>query len=125
MVAFFGLLYLTKDNAVIPDAMEIPVSSDAGYNDPKISKTVIAGTKADISIQLEQLNLDQQIQDSINNGQFKQARVKLLEMAALAVQQNDKNKLSNYMLLLGRVATNEMEFDAAEVYLQEALDIAV
>jgi hypothetical protein len=125
VVAFFGLLYLTKDGEIIPDEMEIPVGSYAGYYDPKISKTVIAGTKADISIQLEQLNLDRQIQDSINNGQFKQARVKLLEMAALAVRQNDKNKLSNYMLLLGKVATNEMEFDAAEVYLQEALDIAV
>jgi hypothetical protein len=49
----------------------------------------------------------------------------LLEQAASAVQQANKNKLSNIMLLLGKVATNEMEFDAAEVYLQEALDIAV
>jgi len=125
VIAFFGLLYLTNDNEVDPESMEIPVGSYAGYYDPKISKTVIAGTKADTSIQLDQLNLDRQIQDLIKNSQFKQARVKLLENAALAVRQDNKNRLGSIMLLLGKVATNEMEFDAAEVYLQEALDIAV
>jgi len=124
VVAFFGLLYLTKDDGAGTDAMEIPVAGHAGYYDPKISKTVIAGTRADTSIQLNQLNLDKQIQDLIKNSQFKQARVRLLEMAALAVQQDNKKRLGNIMLLLGKVATNEMEFDAAEVYLQEALDIA-
>ena len=124
VIAFFGLLYFTKDDGVSTNAMEIPVAVHAGYYDPKISKTVIAGTRADISIQLDRLNLDQQIQDLIKNGQFKQARVRLLEKAALAVQQDDKKRLGNIMLLLGKVATNEMELDAAEVYLQEALDIA-
>jgi hypothetical protein len=124
-VAFIGFLYITEDDGPGHDAMEIPVGSYTGYYDPKISKTVIAGTRADISIQLDQLKLDQHIQDLLKNSQFKQARVTLLEMAALAVQQDDKNRLSNIMLLLGKVATNEMEFDAAEVYLQEALDIAV
>jgi hypothetical protein len=125
VIAFFGLLYLANDNEVDPDAMAFPAVSFAGYYDPKISKTVIAGTKADTSIQLAQLDMDQQIQDLIKNSQFKQARVKLLENAALAVRQDNKNRLGNIMLLLGKVATNEMEFDAAEVYLQEALDIAV
>ncbi|MCZ6798315.1 MAG: hypothetical protein O7D36_10260 [Gammaproteobacteria bacterium] len=124
-VAFLGFLYITKDDGPGPDAMEIPVGGFSGYYDPKISKTVITGTKADISIQIDQLKLDQKIQDLIKTSQFKQARVTLLELAALAVQQKNKNKLSNVMLLLGKVATNEMEFDAAEVYLQEALDIAV
>ena len=124
MVAFFGLLYLSKYDGLSPDDMDISVDSHAGYYDPKISKTVIAGTRADTSIQLDLLNLDQQIQDLIKNGQFKQARVRLLENAALAVQQDNKKRLGNIMLLLGKVATNEMEFDAAEVYLQEALDIA-
>ncbi len=124
-VAFFGFLYITKDDGLSPDAMEIPVGSFASYYDPKISKTVITGTRSDISIQLEQLKLDTKIQDLIKNSQFKQARVTLLELAAGAVQQENKTKLSNIMLLLGKVATNEMEFDAAEVYLQEALDIAV
>lgn len=124
-VAFLGFLYITKDDGPGPDAMEIPVDGFNSYYDPKISKTVITGTKADISIQIDQLKLDQKIQDLIKTSQFKQARVTLLELAALAVQQKNKNKLSNVMLLLGKVATNEMEFDAAEVYLQEALDIAV
>ncbi len=124
-VAFLGFLYITKDDGPGPDAMEIPVGGFSSYYDPKISKTVITGTKADVSIQIDQLKLDQKIQDLIKTSQFKQARVTLLELAALAVQQKNKNKLSNVMLLLGKVATNEMEFDAAEVYLQEALDIAV
>ncbi len=124
-VAFLGFLYITKDDGLSPDAMEIPVGGFSSYYDPKISKTVITGTKADISIQIDQLKLNQQIQDLIKTSQFKQARVTLLELAALAVQQKNKNKLSNIMLLLGKVATNEMEFDAADVYLQEALDIAV
>jgi len=125
VVVFFGFLYVTNDDGIISDRVEFSDSDYVGYYDPKISKTVVANTRADVSIQLDQLNLNEQIQDLIKGGQFKQARVKLLEMAALAVQQNDKSRLGNFMLLLGKVATNEMEFDAAEVYLQEALDIAV
>ena len=119
-LAFLGFLYITKDDGVSSERMEIAV----GYYDPKISKTVIAGTKANISVQLDQLKLDQHIHDLIENSQFKQARVTLLEMAALAVQGNDKNRLGDIMLLLGKVATNEMEFGVAEAYLEEALDIA-
>jgi len=119
-LAFLGFLYISKDDNATLERMEIPV----GYHDPKISKTVIAGTKADISLQLAQLKLDQHIQDLIENGKFKQARVILLEKAAIAVQGNDKNRLGDIMLLLGQVATNEMEFGVAEAYLEEALDIA-
>jgi len=119
-LAFLGFLYVTKDDGVIPERMEIPV----GYYDSKISKTVIAGTKADISVQLDQLKFDRHIHDLIENSKFKQARVTLLEKAALAVQGNDKNRLGDIMLLLGKVATNEMEFGVAEAYLEEALDIA-
>jgi tetratricopeptide (TPR) repeat protein len=119
-LAFLGFLYITKDDGVTSERMEIPV----GYYDPKISKTVIAGTKADISVQLDQLKFDRHIHDLIENSKFKQARVTLLEKAALAVQGNDKNRLGDIMLLLGKVATNEMEFGVAEAYLEEALDIA-
>jgi hypothetical protein len=123
-LAFLGFLYITNDDGVTSEGMEFSVGSLAGYFDPKISKTVIAGTKADISVQLDQLKFDQHIHDLIANSEFKQARVTLMEKAALAVQGNDKNRLGDIMLLLGKVATNEMEFGVAEAYLEEALDIA-
>jgi hypothetical protein len=84
----------------------------------------------DVSTQLSQIKienspLEQEIRELLLGGDFKQSTTMLLEVAALAIQQGDKNKLGKIMLLLGEVATNEQELDMAEVYLQEALDIAL
>lgn len=68
-----------------------------------------------------QLKIWQLLQDS----QFKLAQTSLLEMAATAVEHNDKAQLTNIMLLLGEVASAEQELEMAEVYLMEALDIAI
>jgi hypothetical protein len=125
VVAFIGYLYVSREDLVGPESLQIPASAYLSPFGAETPETVIADTTADISQQLDRLSLDQQDQTLVNNGQLKQMRTKLLEIAALAVQENDKNKLGNIMLLLGKVATNEMEFGVAEAYLQEALEIAL
>lgn len=69
--------------------------------------------------------LEQEIRRLLLNGEFKKSTTMLLEVAALAIAEGDNKKLGNIMLLLGKVATNSQQLDSAEVYLQEALDIAL
>ena len=78
-----------------------------------------------VHIKIQNLPLEKEIRQLLSNGEFKKSTTLLLEVAALAIQQGDKNKLGKIMLLLGEVATNGQELDMAEVYLQEALDIAL
>jgi len=84
----------------------------------------------EVSTQLAKINfknepLEQEIRLLLLNGEFKKSTTMLLEVAALAITEGDNRKLGNIMLLLGKVATNSQELDSAEVYLQEALDIAL
>ncbi|MCH7882232.1 MAG: hypothetical protein IIB69_11795 [Proteobacteria bacterium] len=74
---------------------------------------------------LDNQNLEQQIRALLHDGIFKQARTELLEVAALAASRGDEKQISNTLLLLGEVAIDEQELAAAEVFLQEALDIAI
>ena len=74
---------------------------------------------------LNNQNLEQQIRSLLHDGLFKQARTGLLQVAALAASRGDEKKVSNTLLLLGDVAIDEQEVAAAEVFLLEALDIAI
>jgi hypothetical protein len=49
----------------------------------------------------------------------------LLEVAAAAVAEDDQTRLGGTMLLLGEVAINQQELASAEIYLQEALYLAM
>ena len=94
------------------------------------SKQPVLDRTIDVSAQLAKIDienevLEQQISRLLFIGDNKQSTTMLLEVAALAIAQDDKDKLGKIMLLLGKVATNAQELDAAEVYLQEALDIAL
>lgn len=90
----------------------------------------IENTAPDISEQIQRLKLydhelESRIQVLLDNGQFKQARTLLLELAAQAVEGNNEKQLGNILLLLGGVAIDEQEINSAELLLQEALEIAI
>ena len=111
-----------------------PTNSDSSFNEQNISEEqamrLVNKTAADIGAQLDHLNLqssalEKQIQQLLMQGQFKQARTQLLEIAAEAVEQDDEKKLGNILLLLGGVAIDEQEINTAEMLLHEALEIAI
>jgi len=102
-----------------------PVSEQAFEEEP-----IVLPPAKEIDTQISELgmidqNLEQQIRDLLHDGRFKQARTRLLELAALAVTRGDEKQISNTLLLLGEVAIDEQELASAEVFLQEALDIAM
>lgn len=81
-----------------------------------------------VSSNLSHLELNNQLLENIKKllleGKYKNSTTLLMESAAQAISQGDDKQLGKIMLLLGEVAILEQELDAAEVYLQEALDIA-
>jgi hypothetical protein len=87
-------------------------------------------TEFDIDGEIERLELDDArrdrlIRELLHQGKYKQARTQLLEIAATAVLQDDQPRLGGTLLLLGEVAINQQELASAEVYLQEALYLAM
>lgn len=76
-------------------------------------------------LQLDDAERDRQIRDLLNRGEYQRARTQLLEVAAAAVLQQDQDRLGDTMLLLGDVAIHQQELAAAEIYLQEALYLAM
>jgi len=124
--------YLFSGNSPEPVSAPIEIAPDAylysgDLNDPSQS---ILNYSSDVSEELTQINfvsqeVEQDIRRLLSDGELKKSTTILLEIAAIAIQQGDKKKLGNIMLLLGKAAINEQELDSAEVYLQEALDIAL
>ena len=87
-------------------------------------------TELDIDAELERLKLDDaardyQIRELLRQRNFKLARHLLLQIAADAVLQDDQARLSDTLLLLGEVGIHQQELGAAELYLQEALYLAM
>ena len=124
--------YLFSGNSPEPVTEPLEIAPDAylygvDLNDPSQS---ILHYSSDVSEELTQINfesqaVEQDIRRMLSDGELKKSTTILLEIAAIAIQQGDKRKLGNIMLLLGKAAINEQELDSAEVYLQEALDIAL
>ena len=84
----------------------------------------------DVDAELARLRLDdaardRQIRELLQQGRYQRARTRLLEVAAAAVLQDDQVRLGDTMLLLGDVAIHQQELAAAEIYLQEALYLAM
>lgn len=129
-VALSFYLFSGNSTEQVSAPMEIPPDAYLTNSDTKVSAQSALDQSMDVSTQLAQINFDNQaleleIQRLLSNGEYKKSTTMLLEAAAVAIEQGEKNKLGNIMLLLGRVATNAQELDTAEVYLQEALDIAL
>ena len=124
--------YLFSDDSPeqVSTPMEIPADAYLNNSISKVSGQSALDQSIDISTQLAQINfedqaLEQEIQRLLANDEYKKSTTILLEAAALAIAQGKKKKLGNIMLLLGKVATSMQELDTANVYLQEALDIAL
>lgn len=76
-------------------------------------------------LELDDAQRDQMIRDLLHGGDYGRARTLLLEVAADAVRDDDQARLGDTLLLLGEVAINQQELSAAEIYLQEALYLAM
>ena len=87
-------------------------------------------TEFDIDGEIERLELDdagrdRMIREMLHQGKYQQAQTQLLEVAADAVSQDDQPRFGATLLLLGEVAINQQELASAEIYLQEALYLAM
>ena len=111
-----------------------PASPTADFSKLELYEEVamhrIENTAPNISEQIQRLKLydhelESRIQVLLDDGQFKQARTLLLELAAQAVEDNNEKQLGDILLLLGGVAIDEQEINSAELLLQEALEIAI
>ena len=76
-------------------------------------------------LELDDAKRDRLIRDLMQRGKLKQARTQLLEVAASSMLDDDQDRLGNTLLLLGDVAINQQELAFAEIYLQEALHLAM
>jgi len=126
------IVYLFGSKPFEPDSASIEIAPDAYLYDVDLNgiNQSTLHHKSDVSVELAQINfespvVEQDIRRMLSDGELKQSTTILLEIAALAIQQDDKRKLGKIMLLLGKAAINEQELDSAEVYLLEALDIAL
>ena len=118
--------FLLRD--VSPDTGIEPADGASVYND--FWQRAGDETVFDIDGELERLELDDArrdrlIRELLHQGQYQQARTQLLEIAAAAVLQDDQARLGATLLLLGEVAINQQELAGAEIYLQEALYLAM
>ena len=112
--------------------LPIPPATDFGklelYEEAAMFR--IENSAPDIGEQIQRLKLydhelESRIRVLLDDGQFKQARILLLELAARAVEDDNEKQLAEILLLLGGVAIDEQEINSAELLLQEALDIAI
>jgi len=118
--------FLLRDDS--PDTGIELVDGASVYND--FWQREGSETEFDIDGELERLELDDAhrdrlIRELLHQGQYQQARTRLLEIAAAAVLQDDQARLGATLLLLGEVAINQQELAGAEIYLQEALYLAM
>ncbi len=72
-------------------------------------------------LELDDASRDRRIRELLQKEQYQAARTELLEVAAIAVLNDDQRRLGDTFLLLGEVAIYQQELAAAEIYLQEAL----
>lgn len=67
--------------------------------------------------------IDSELASLLSNKEFGKLRDRLLELASIAVSENDKKRLGYILNLLGQISIQELDLYSAEVYLNEALDI--
>jgi len=122
-----ALHFLLSPDAPVEDGIEATQGLPAFYNQWQRGYEV---DELDIDAELSRLELDdvkrdRLIRDLLHEGNFKQARTQLLEVAAASILQDDQTRLGDTLQLLGEVAINQQELSTAEIYLQEALYLAM
>ena len=85
--------------------------------DPKLEQAMVAKTAQTIE------QLSEELAALLREKQYDSVRERLLQIAAQAIADNDKDMLGNVLSLLGQVAIEEQDLDTAEVYLLESLDV--
>lgn len=63
------------------------------------------------------------LNELLERKEYRTVGEELLQIAAQAVEAGDHKKLGGVMSLLGQLSIEEQDFDAAEVYLKESLEI--
>jgi hypothetical protein len=123
---FAAHYFLLRDEPVNP-GMELTEGAPAYYGH---WQRQFDDNEFDIDAGLERLELDDAARDRLirellEQKKYQQARTQLLEVAAVAVLQDDQARLGDTLLLLGEVAINQQELAVAEIYLQEALYLSM
>ncbi len=111
-----------------PDNPGIEASGAPAYYEHWLYTEDIA--ELDIDGELDRLELDdaardRRIREFLQARQYQRARTLLLEVAAAAALGEDQARLGDTLTLLGEVAIHQQELAAAEIYLQEALYLAM
>ncbi len=118
--------FLLRDEAEDP-GIELAAGAPAFYQH---WQRQLDDSELDIDAELKRLELgdaarDRQIRELLQQKKYQQARTQLLEVAGVAVAQNNQIRLGDTLLLLGEVAINQQELAAAEIYLQESLYLSM
>ncbi len=112
-------LYFTRD-----DGSDIGIELTAAplnYFQPNLNRPMLDIDAEIARLKIGDVNREREIRELLEQGDYKLARTRLLELAASAVTLDDKNQLGDTLLLLGEVAIHQQELGDAEIYLQEAL----
>ena len=127
LVGFFSLRYLLLQS----DSPYAPIVADTTPQTTTPAVDVVKRFQFDTELEQEMVSKTEQtvreigedLATLLENKEFSLLRDNLLNKAAQAVTEGDKSQLAHVLSLLGQVAIEEQDLDAAEVYLLEALDV--
>ena len=127
LVGFFSLRYLLLQS----DSPYSPIVVDTTPQPTAPTVDIVKRFQFDTELEQEMVSKTEQTVREISedlatllkNKEFSLLRDNLLNEAARAVAEGDKSQLAHVLSLLGQVAIEEQDLDAAEVYLLEALDV--
>ena len=85
---------------------------------PEAFKRVILGQAAD-----ELAELDIELAEMLTRGNIEFVRERLLRLTARASELGERVTVARALSLLGQLSVESQDFDAAEVYFEEALDV--
>jgi hypothetical protein len=122
VLVIVALIFLMRDDSM-EDRIELGTSEIAAYDrSHSLDDETLLNVDRELNkLALDDASRDQHIRDLLEQKSYKRARTLLLEVAGDSVMQDDQERLSNTMLLLGEVSIHQQELGAAEIYLQEAL----
>lgn len=93
---------------------EVPAKAEF----PEAFKRVILGQASD-----ELAELDKELAEMLTRGNIEFVRERLLRLTARASELGERVTVARALSLLGQLSVESQDFDAAEVYFEEALDI--
>ena len=104
--------FLSQAEVVRTNVVPEPLTFDLA-----LEQELMARTSVDIR------TLSDELTELLQHEEFRFVNEHLLRMAARAVEAGDEATLGGALSLLGQLALEEQDFDSAEVYLLESLDV--